>query len=312
MDTNDDGEQRPEMHRAAWVLVGLLIVMFSGQIIVRAQPAPLVATPIAVQPAGMPNPPSAPVRRENAHAGNLDRSSLDAGVGNLAYPDLNRGFACTDSLGQFLDNVRSCAYWLGWGNKSEVRYHDSIIWSANHNDIPALILAASVIHQSDPVWPDRLIGDEPERFLWRFRPEMSVGLGQIRAQEAQRFGGPGKEQDLFNPISSIEYLARKIADADGYIQGQQGWSATDRFMLLSIAQNDGTEPVQEFFETYHGDWQAFLFDTRGGQRHPEELRWQLWSILQKTGWLLYEKQGWELPPGVDLDEYRERLYPHHI
>ncbi|MCW5882061.1 MAG: hypothetical protein KIS91_14115, partial [Anaerolineae bacterium] len=89
-----------------------------------------------------------------------------------------------------------------------------------------------------------------------------------------------------------------------------GWTATDRFMLLGIAQNEGLGTVKSFFESFNQNWSSYLFQNqKGGSDYGEQLRSQLWAMLQKVEWLLWKQEGWQLPEGVDLDEYRRRLAP---
>jgi RHS repeat-associated protein len=243
----------------------------------------------------------------------------------LRYVDPAGRFACIPGTGGWEGpqkyNIHACAYRLGYGNKAQVKYKQQMMTVAESEAIPSILLAAAILRQTDPAWPDRFVGDEPERFLltqarsggvsgWLFgsKKNMSVGIGQITPSEAERFGWSGNLDDLFDPEQSIGFMGAKIAQADAFIQTQAGWTELDRFMLLAIAQNSGKGPTEEFYGDFvERDWAKFLFDTTEG-RNPQRLRDQLWAMLMRIEWLLFEGD-WSLPPGIDLQEYRQRLYP---
>ena len=231
----------------------------------------------------------------------------------LRYSDPNGHFACTGSYeGPFVYNIRACLYRMGFSSKAEVQYRDHMVTAAQVNDVPEILIAAAILRQSDPAYPDRIVGDMPERWLMESgrRPDQSVGLGQITPAEARRYGGSGTPADLFDPARSIGYMGRKLGEANAYINTRSGWTATDRFMLLGIAQNEGLGTVKSFFESFNQNWSSYLFQNqKGGSDYGEQLRSQLWAMLQKVEWLLWKQEGWQLPEGVDLDEYRRRLAP---
>ncbi|HPD41132.1 MAG TPA: hypothetical protein PLD43_06180, partial [Anaerolineae bacterium] len=73
-------------------------------------------------------------------------------------------------------------------------------------------------------------------------------------------------------------------------------SLTERYMLLSLAQN-GTCEVDEYF-ALGGDWTTILLQ----DNNARVMRY----FLVHLDWLLVN--GWELPGDVNLDYWRELVF----
>jgi RHS repeat-associated protein len=172
-----------------------------------------------------------------------------------------------------------------------------------------LIVAASIAHQASDVWERPFGTNGEERLLRFFRPDMSVGIAQLRPGEIE-FYSPGMTgHDLQDPRIGVFVMADKIEFVDQYIQQSAGerdrsLSQTDRFMLIAIAQNGGnvgaaTRPIDYFFEDAGGGWRQMFLHKPGWQ---ETLR----LVVLQIEWLL--AQGWELPEGVNLEEMKETAF----
>jgi hypothetical protein len=166
--------------------------------------------------------------------------------------------------------------------------------------VPAAILRQS--YPSKQRWA--YFGDYPEKAyidlgLGSYEGH-SWGIGQIRPEEARAAGGTGKG-DLFDPQANIYYMAYKLGVANAKINKYPAVSPLDRFMLLSIAQNNGIEGDTGLISDFFGsgrDWKKILTADPGAAN-------QLWAMLARYYWLTYE--GWSLPEGVSLEEYRKKL-----
>jgi len=168
------------------------------------------------------------------------------------------------------------------------------------------MLAASIVQQaSDP--KDRPYGtDAVEMVAGLIDPNQSVGIAQLRPGEIQEWEPALAGQSRFDPDVAIRVMTGKLADAERYIrlQGMEygSTSKTSHFMLLALVQNCAErsqmeQTVDSFFE-YGGSWEQMLGDRQYGGLWNEQLR----LILLHIDWLIL--QGWELPEGVDLDEWR--------
>jgi hypothetical protein len=82
-------------------------------------------------------------------------------------------------------------------------------------------------------------------------------------------------------------------------------------MWGGIACSTGANPMRLRHRIWTG--RAYVDEYREfdatRNRDARQLRDQLWAMLQKMEWLLFASDKWELPPGVDLEEYRRALYP---
>jgi len=173
-----------------------------------------------------------------------------------------------------------------------------------------LMVAASIAHQaSDP--KDRPYGtDAVEKMVALIDSDQSVGIAQLRPGEIEEWAPALAGRSPFEPDVAIRVMAAKLQDTEQYIVWQAAEhgriSPTSRFMLLALAQNCSERSqvrrtVDAFFE-YRGSWDAMLRDPQFGSLWTQQLR----LVLVHVDWLI--AQGWELPEGVDLDEWRQRAF----
>lgn len=106
---------------------------------------------------------------------------------------------------------------------------------------------------------------------------------------------------LFDPEFSIHLMALKLQAADEALGRYPGYSETDRYMLLAVAQNIGrpssiAKVADTFFAEKIGRKWPKLFD------ELDYAQWQLQLMLIEFEYLV--GQGWPLPEGLDLDRWR--------
>ena len=127
---------------------------------------------------------------------------------------------------------------------------------------------------------------------------MSIGIAQLRPEEATKLGLG--DADLFDPETAIQGMFAKINLGSLRIAELEDpldpLTLTERYMLLSLAQN-GTSEVDEYF-AMGGDWESIL--TLGN--NARVMRY----FLVHLDWLLLN--GWELPEDVALDTWRETVF----
>jgi len=189
------------------------------------------------------------------------------------------------------------------------KYKAEFHWSGAAGDlVHPTLLAAAVAHQAnDPL--DRFFGtDIVDKAALRWHdPNASVGVAQIRKVELWYVGIAGcfaTEENvamLFDPDFSIHIMALKLYEADEALGRYPGYSETDRYMLLAIAQNIDhpsrvVEMVDTFFSERVGRRWARLFEKKN------YAQWQLQLMLIEFEYLV--EQGWTLPEGLDLDRWR--------
>lgn len=170
----------------------------------------------------------------------------------------------------------------------------------NYPAIPPILVAAAIAEQASDI--ERVFGiDVLEQTALAFPglENMSVGIAQIRPREAQMLG-LGEGINLFNPEIAIRGMYAKMAHANARIEHLQDPEAplalTDRYMLLSLAQNSLSK-VDEFF-ALDGDWDVIL-------QQDNNARVMRYFIVH-LDWLLLN--GWALPAGVDLDYWRACVF----
>lgn len=166
-------------------------------------------------------------------------------------------------------------------------------------DVPPILVAAAIAEQASDV--ERLFGVDALEKMALAVPgldNMSIGIAQLRPGEALSLGLG--EVDLFDPKIAIRGMYTKIDLGNTRITQLQDPAAplalTDRYMLLSLAQN-GTSEVDEFF-ALGNDWSVTLVQGNNAR----VMRY----FVVHLDWLLLD--GWTLPEGVDLEYWREIVF----
>ncbi|MDX9954857.1 MAG: hypothetical protein RBT75_12210 [Anaerolineae bacterium] len=169
----------------------------------------------------------------------------------------------------------------------------------NHPDIPPVLVAAAIAEQASDV--ERLFGVDALEKAGLVVPgleNMSIGIAQLRPEEALKLGLG--DADLFDPETAIQGMFAKVHLGNMRITELENpadpLTTTERYMLLSLAQN-GTSEVDEYF-ALGGDWESIL--TQGN--NARVMRY----FLVHLDWLLLN--GWELPEDVALDTWRETVF----
>ncbi|MBN1920457.1 MAG: hypothetical protein JW892_04385 [Anaerolineae bacterium] len=169
----------------------------------------------------------------------------------------------------------------------------------NYPEIPPVLVAAAIAEQASDV--ERLFGVDTLEKAALVVPgleNMSIGIAQLRPEEALELGLG--DVDLFDPEAAIQGMFAKIHLGNMRITELENPSdpltLTERYMLLSLAQN-GTSEVDEYF-ALGGDWKRIL--TQGN--NARVMRY----FLVHLDWLLLN--GWELPGDVALDAWRETVF----
>lgn len=169
----------------------------------------------------------------------------------------------------------------------------------NYPNIPPILVAAAIAEQASDV--ERLFGVDALEKAALALPgleNMSIGIAQLRPEEATKLGLG--DADLFDPETAIQGMFAKINLGSLRIAELEDpldpLTLTERYMLLSLAQN-GTSEVDEYF-AMGGDWESIL--TQGN--NARVMRY----FLVHLDWLLLN--GWELPEDVALDTWRETVF----
>jgi hypothetical protein len=166
-----------------------------------------------------------------------------------------------------------------------------------------LLVAAAIAHQASD-FKDRPFGTDALEAVWRklVDDNISVGIAQLRQEEVVLWAPYLQGVDLLSPDAAIRIMTAKLSQSNSYIfHNHPEAAATDRFMLLALAQNAASastmrSTVEYFFEAAGADWAEMLASERA-----EKMDWQeqLRLVLLHTVWLM--EQGWPLPDGLDLD-----------
>jgi hypothetical protein len=201
---------------------------------------------------------------------------------------------------------------MGWYRYglSEVEAHTGLIRSLDNDEVPAILLAATIANQGGSA--QRLFGiDVFERFQywlgvrfdWPFPgwtwaaarwhdyvEEPSIGIAQLVPEEAHRLRGFGKP-DLFDDATSIRLMYVKLANISAAADVLR-LNQTQRFVLLAIANNDGYGSVRRL-QDYDHDLERYLAE------HPQT-RIQVAKIMTFVDYLA-EQGDWRLPDGVNRE-----------
>ncbi|MBN2392409.1 MAG: DUF11 domain-containing protein [Anaerolineae bacterium] len=188
--------------------------------------------------------------------------------------------------------------------RRDVRLNRDMIQSVavDYSDIAPIWIAAAIAEQASDV--ERFSGtDALEKTVLFFFPnkkgDMSRGIAQLKQSEQAGLGLTG--QDLFDPAVAIQGMYAKVSAANNRINELDptgSLAATDRYMLLALAQNSGSEPINLFFGDAKQDWKTML----GTKNWALILRYYTLHL----DWLI--SMGWELPEGIDLDKWRETVF----
>lgn len=165
--------------------------------------------------------------------------------------------------------------------------------------VPAILVAASIAQQASDI--ERAFGvDILEQIVLNVPgfDNMSIGIAQLRPTETESLGLG--DVDLFEPEDAIRGMFTKIAASVARIDALQSpvsaVPATDRAMLMSLAQNN-PRVVDTFFAA-GGDWDV----VRAQDNNQRVMRY----FLVHLDWLM--ESGWELPGGVDLERWRAIVF----
>jgi len=173
-----------------------------------------------------------------------------------------------------------------------------------------LLVAASIAHQGSD-FKDRPFGTDALELVWRelVDDNISVGIAQLRKGEVVLWAPYLQGIDLLAPNAAIRIMTAKLSQANAYIlHNHPQVAATDRFMLLALAQNAASSStirrmVDTFFNVADSDWAKML-----ANEQADEMDWQeqLRLVLLHTVWL--GEQGWPLPDGLDLDYWSRSVF----
>jgi len=161
--------------------------------------------------------------------------------------------------------------------------------------IPAIMVAAAIAEQASDV--ERIFGvDILEKAILSLpgRENMCIGIAQLRPTEAMSLGlGLA---DLFRPEAAVRGMCAKLNSANEHIDLLRDQttpiSPTDRYMLLSLAQNN-LGSIDDY-NRVGGDWDKLL----RMHNYARVMRY----FLIHLDWLV--ANGWKPPDGVDLDQWR--------
>ena len=166
-------------------------------------------------------------------------------------------------------------------------------------DVPPVLVAAAIAEQASDV--ERIFGTDTLEKAALELPgleNMSIGIAQLRPTEIEGLGLG--EADPFDPETAVRGMYAKIDLGNRRITELEDPAAplslTERYMLLSLAQN-GTCEVDEYF-ALGGDWTTILLQ----DNNARVMRY----FLVHLDWLLLN--GWELPGDVNLDYWRELVF----
>jgi hypothetical protein len=185
--------------------------------------------------------------------------------------------------------------------RSDVLDNDALIVeiAPDYPEVPAILVAAAIAHQASDI--ERAFGvDLLEQIVLNVPgfDNMSIGIAQLRPSETESLGLG--DVDLFEPEIAIRGMFSKITAGCARIDALQSpispLPATDRLMLLSLAQNSPTA-VDAFFAA-GGDWPTVL-------SHANNQRVMRYFLVH-LDWLL--ETGWELPGEIDLERWRATVF----
>ncbi len=188
--------------------------------------------------------------------------------------------------------------------RREVLAHAEEIERWAPNDLE-LLVGASIAHQASD-FKDRPFGTDALEWVWRelVDDNISIGIAQLRKEEVVLWAPYLHGVDLLLPDAAIRIMIAKLNRANSYIlRTYPEVDATDRFMLLALAQNAASDStirttVDYFFENASADWGEMLASERAKEMDWQE---QLRLVLLHLVWLV--EQGWAIPDGLDLDRW---------
>ena len=170
-------------------------------------------------------------------------------------------------------------------------------------EVPPIIVAGAIAQQASDV--ERVFGVDILEQVVLGVPgleNMSIGIAQLRPTEAHLWGLGAV--DLFDPAIAIYGMFTKVQLSVDRIAELQNPLApvrsTDRYMLLSLAQNS-PRAVDDFFKV-GGDWSALL----AKHNNTRVMRY----YLVHFDWLV--AHGWELPSDVDLEVWRSIVFSARV
>ncbi len=192
------------------------------------------------------------------------------------------------------------------GRREVMRHADEIKqWAPDDLE---MLVAASIAHQASD-FKDRPFGTDAVEVVWRALVDdnISVGIAQLRREEVAYWAPYLQGVDVLSPEMAIFVMIGKLRQSNDYILYRHPKvSDTDRFMLLSLAQNTSSSgmmrsTVDFYVDVADGDWMTMLASERAKEHDWQE---QLRLVLLHVDWLI--EQGWLAPVGLDR-EYWSRV-----
>lgn len=189
------------------------------------------------------------------------------------------------------------------GREEVIRNAEKIHALTTDYSVDATLVAASIAEQASDV--ERIAGDFSERFTQLKPGSQSLGIAQLHRYELEEFQAQGllpsdMRPDPYNPEMAIRGMAAKIQVQDEYLGTIMAANphikvtATDRWMLLALAQNCGTISTDKFFGEAKGRWGRML----SLENYQSILRY----FVMHLEWLI--ANGWEIPDDVSINYWK--------
>ncbi len=165
--------------------------------------------------------------------------------------------------------------------RREVMLHADEIRQWAPDDLE-LLVAAAIAHQASD-FKDRPFGTDAVEAVWRALVDdnISVGIAQLRNNEVAYWAPYLQGVDLLSPEMAIFVMIGKLRQSNDYILYRHPKIPdTDRYMLLSLAQNTSASEtmrstVDFFVDVAGGDWITMLAEQ--GWPAPAGLDRETWS-----------------------------------
>lgn len=181
----------------------------------------------------------------------------------------------------------------------EVRHNRATIESLASDQVPGILLAASIANQGNTY--QRPLGWDGGEFVQIFvDPDPSVGIGQIRPGEARGLGYEGSTIGLLHDEISIQLMATKL-EATAASLGEFNLDPTESFVLSSIGNNIGRTVAQRYgnLPKSNRSVQSLL------ESYPDART----QLLKMMNWMeyLHANHDWSFPEDVDTDRVWQML-----
>lgn len=180
-----------------------------------------------------------------------------------------------------------------------------IVRAAEAEGVPAIMVAAGIMNQGNavtrPFGTDLL--EQAQLAAAIDSPftgvNASVDIAQLTPGEIRAYIPGCSRACLFEPAMAVQGMAAKLGAANALLPGSV--DATDRLMVLALAQNYGPSAATAYLEA-GGSWRQLYQTNQTGHTDGVYNNDQLRKILINIRYLLHN--GFQLPPGVNLKRWQ--------